>query len=391
MTGASRAAATGAPVPNPLKRILTRAGLILHGGPVEEDDLYALSKKVYFDLEVDRDPYVRFSVLLVLSTLIASGGVLADSTATVIGAMIVAPLMTPIMATALAMVTGDRRHLARSFITVVVAATCVVLIAWAMGLLLPAPVDTSTNSQIVARTAPRTIDLFVALACGAAGGFALSRERVSDALPGVAISISLVPPLCVVGLTLSVGDLSGATGALLLFGTNFLAILVAGGGLLALMGYGAVSRRAVDAVDRQRAALVTGVALLLILVPLGLTGIRVTSDTLLVSDARDITLAWITGSDYHLVSVDADGDHLAITIDGAGPLPSTDRLYADLDSIRPGVLVALRVVASQHIVLHGAGTPDEPHQPGRSGQTSSSRTATSPIPAEMVRWRPSIP
>src|SRR5690348_15772362 len=98
---------------------------LLHGGPVGAPDLDDLADKLWFDREGGRDPYVRFGVLLLLSVVIASGGLLTDSTATVIGAMIVAPLMTPIMGTALGVVTGDLRHLWRSLITVAagVAAT----------------------------------------------------------------------------------------------------------------------------------------------------------------------------------------------------------------------------------------------------------------------------
>src|SRR5262245_59815490 len=91
-------------------------GEIFHGGRVERSDLDALAAKLYFDLEGTRDPYVRFAVLLFLSVVIATGGVITDSTATVIGAMIVAPLMTPIMATALAIVCGDIRHMTRSIL-----------------------------------------------------------------------------------------------------------------------------------------------------------------------------------------------------------------------------------------------------------------------------------
>lgn len=339
-----------------MKGILTRLGHTLHGGPVGQADLEALEGKLYFDLGPDRNAYVRFAVLLVLSTVIAAGGVIGDSTATVIGAMIVAPLMTPIMATALAIVTGDRHHVGRSLLIVVVGGGAVVGMAWLLGLALPGHVDPASNSQVTGRVTPRAIDLLVALACGAAGGFALSRDSVSDALPGVAISISLVPPLCVAGLTLAEGDTGGASGALLLFTTNFLAILVAGGGILAVMGYGAVSRRAVDDAGRRAAAIVTGVAVAIIGVPLVLTGLRVSGDADLEATARRATSAWASGSGYEFVGATADGDRLVITIDGSGPLPPTEALLSALQTARPGVVASLRVVASQRLPLDG--TPD---------------------------------
>ena len=256
--------------------------------------------------------------------------------------MIVAPLMTPIMASALAIVTGDSRHLGRSLLLVAIGIGTAVGISLVMGVLALGAPDPTTNSQMVARTSPRTVDLVVALASGAAGAFALSRRNVADALPGVAIAISLVPPLCVVGVSLSVGDIGAAAGAFLLFGTNVLAILVAGGGLLAIMGYGAVARRVVSAAARKRAALVTGVALVLVGVPLAATAVRVAQDTILEQQAQTLTRSWLDGSSYEFLVATADGDQLLITIDGSGPLPSTDALEAEFTARYPNVRPVLR-------------------------------------------------
>lgn len=101
--------------------------------------------------------------------------------------------MTPIMASALSIVTGDAAHLARSA-TIVVAGACLsIALSFCIGLLCVA-IDVSSNSQILSRTNPRPIALVIALATGAVGAFALAREDVSDTLSGVAIAISLVPP-----------------------------------------------------------------------------------------------------------------------------------------------------------------------------------------------------
>ena len=147
--------------------------------------------------------------------------------------MIVAPLMTPIMATTAALVTGRMDRAAALAPAGAGRRRSVVALAWLLGVLYPGVLPFDSNSQITARIAPRVIDLVAALASGAAGAFCLSREDVADSLPGVAIAISLVPPLCVVGLSLSAGEWAAAGGALLLFVTNLLAILLAGGGVLA--------------------------------------------------------------------------------------------------------------------------------------------------------------
>jgi uncharacterized hydrophobic protein (TIGR00271 family) len=340
-----------------LKALLTRWGTVIHGSPVEQADLEDLEGKLYFDLEPGRDAYVRFAALLILSAIIASGGVLADSTATVIGAMIVAPLMTPIMATALAMVTGDQRHLGRSFLLVLIGVAVAIGLSFFFGWITPGALDLAANSQVQGRISPRTVDLVVALGSGAAGAFALSRRSVADALPGVAIAISLVPPLCVVGICLSQGDVASAGGAMLLFTTNLVAILVAGGGLLALMGYGAVARRGVQAEGRRKAALVTGVALVAILVPLVIASTRLAQDSLLEATAKSQAQAWLGGSGYQLVSVVATGDTVEITIGGDGPLPSTSALGAALEQARPGVLVRLRALAAQYLTVTSPPAP----------------------------------
>ena len=104
----------------------------------------------------------------------------------------------------------------------------VVALAWLLGLFVPYPVLAASNGQVATRVTPRLVDLLAAFATGAVGSVALARSDISDTLPGVAIAISLVPPLAVVGLTLESGAPHEALGAFLLFGTNVVAILVSG-------------------------------------------------------------------------------------------------------------------------------------------------------------------
>jgi uncharacterized hydrophobic protein (TIGR00271 family) len=259
----------------------TGTGPLLHGGRVEQQDLDALRAKLFFDLEPTGDGYVRFAVLLVLSVLIATGGVMADSTATVIGAMIVAPLMTPIMATAFALVTADVPRVGRSVSIVIGGAAVAIGLSYLFAVISPVFVDATSNAQIVARVSPRGLDLIIALASGAAGAFALSRANVADALPGVAIAISLVPPLSVVGVTLANGDQGAAAGAFLLFLTNFLAIIVAGGGMLAAMGYGRAALGGRSSRSRRHATIVVAAGTMIVLVPLAITSAHVARDAFL--------------------------------------------------------------------------------------------------------------
>jgi len=193
-----------------------------------ETDIERMRDQLFFEGSERSRRLSRYGLLLPLSAVIASAGVVSDSTATVIGAMIVAPLMTPILGIVLAVVLGDRVNLRRCLLLLVAGAAAVVVIGWLLGLFVPYPVVAATNSQVAARVTPRIVDLVAALATGAVGSVALARSDISDTLPGVAIAISLVPPLAVVGLTLESGAARQSLGALLLFVTNVAAILASG-------------------------------------------------------------------------------------------------------------------------------------------------------------------
>ena len=242
------------------------------GRNVTVADVDRMESKLFITAGDDRSrKWSAFWVLLVLAAIIASAGVVADSTATVIGAMIVAPLMTPILGTALALVLADRRHLLHNVGLVLAGAVVVVVIGYLVGASHAVDVVAATNSQVAGRVSPKLIDLTAALATGVVGAFALVRSDVSDTLPGVAIAISLVPPLAVVGLTLESGQPTEAAGALLLFATNVAAIIATGTFVLLAFRVRqavAVSGRPIAAVSKGTIAVVVA-AVILIAVPLG--------------------------------------------------------------------------------------------------------------------------
>ncbi|WP_304452154.1 DUF389 domain-containing protein [Nocardiopsis sp. YSL2] len=175
-----------------------------------------------------------FWTMLTLSAVIASGGVLTDSTATVIGAMIIAPLSTPIMGIALGVVQKRRTGSVR---VVIFGCLLVITVGLVFSWVMPGGDDLLSNSQISGRTSPGLIDLVSAMATGLAGAVALSRKDVAAVLPGVAIAISLVPPLVVVGVCLGHGAFWFALGALVLFLSNLLALVFAGMVVFAASGY----------------------------------------------------------------------------------------------------------------------------------------------------------
>ncbi len=181
-------------------------------------------RAVYEEVVGMSTPRKSFYLMVALSTTIAAYGLLSNSTAVVIGAMLVAPLMGPIFGIALSLSAGDPVLLRRA----VVAEVCGVLLCVAVGALIGlVPLRLGFGSEIMARTQPTLYDIIIALASGLAGAYALMDERISPALPGVAIATALVPPLTTCGLCLSAARWGWAFGAFLLFFANFLAIEIA--------------------------------------------------------------------------------------------------------------------------------------------------------------------
>jgi uncharacterized hydrophobic protein (TIGR00271 family) len=276
-----------------------------------------------------RRKQTAFWVLLALASVIAGAGVVADSVATVIGAMIVAPLMTPILGTGLAVVLADRAHIVRGVAVILAGSALVVIIAFLLGLVVPGPVVADTNSQVAARVSPRLIDLIGALATGLVGAFALVRSDVSDTLPGVAIAISLVPPLSVVGLTLQSGEPRQALGALLLFGTNVAAIVSTA--TVLLLGYrireaAAAAGKPVGRIGARSIVIVLGFVVL-VSIPLAIGSYRVISERNTISGIRPVAEDWAASVSWRIVNVSGGED--AILVDAVGPPP-----IVDVDALR---------------------------------------------------------
>jgi uncharacterized hydrophobic protein (TIGR00271 family) len=312
------------------------------------EDVPRFVDKLFYEGQRRRPYLERFFVLLLLASTIATAGLLGDSAATIIGAMIIAPLMTPIMATGAALVMGQTQRAAQSLSLVGLGIASVVGLSWLLASIYSGVISFEENSQIIARISPTIIDLIAALASGAAGAFCLSRDDIADSLPGVAISISLVPPLCVVGIALSAGEWAAALGALLLFTTNFLSILLAGGGVLALLGLTRAAMIQVRGKARRNAfALIVG-ATLLVASPLSATGQRITRDTLTEIRSRQVAVQWTADSGYRVRSVQTADDVVDIVVIGFGDLPEFSELVTAVQESngRP-VVVQLEVVPSQ--------------------------------------------
>jgi uncharacterized hydrophobic protein (TIGR00271 family) len=300
---------------------------------VDDDAVRRMSQALFIEKSWRSPSSSRFWVLLVLAAVIATAGVVGDSTATVIGAMIVAPLMTPILGSALALVLADHRHLTRSILLVLGGALTVVLIGFLFAYVTAPPDDFASNSQVAARISPRLIDLVGALATGTVGAFALVRSDVSDTLPGVAIAISLVPPLAVTGLLLNVGRYHDAGESALLFATNVAAIVATG--TIVFLGYRV--RQAAQAAGlgvgdlRGRTLAVVAVAVVLVAVPLTAGTVSVSQDLQVTADATPIARQWAAQGSWEIADVESPNGVVVVTVLGIPPTPAPSELRAAMN------------------------------------------------------------
>ncbi|MFI0353338.1 DUF389 domain-containing protein [Actinomadura sp. 9N407] len=277
--------------------------------------------------------YSAFWTMLVLSSVIAAAGVMSDSTATVIGAMIIAPLSTPIMGLALGLVkqrsTGAGRF-------VLGGAAAVVAVGLLASLVVPSSYHLLSNSQISGRTSPGLADLLAALATGLAGAIALARRDVGAVLPGVAIAISLVPPLVVAGVCLGAGAPALAAGALVLFLSNVLSLVLAGTFVFATLGYHDIppARR-----TRSRATLALGGLGLLVAVPLVLSTAANYLFAAWENQVRQTTAQWLAAEPgATVIGVEARATTVHISIRTPSALPPVSDLRARLDDVLPAGL-----------------------------------------------------
>jgi uncharacterized hydrophobic protein (TIGR00271 family) len=308
---------------------------------------------VFFDGPEASRRVSRFWILLTLAAVIASAGVVADSTATVIGAMIVAPLMIPIQGTMLASVLGDRNNLVRSVSLVVTAAIAAMAIGYVVAALVPNDVVAATNSQVAGRVSPRLIDLVAALATGAVGSIALLRRDISDTLPGVAIAISLVPPLTVVGITAEAGELGQSWGALLLFVTNVTAILAVGSIVMAVFRV-----RAVAAPDdpesglasRRRSSIVIAVMLVAVAVPLTVSSVVIAQQRTRESDVLTASEGWADEHGWEVVGITTEEGRTVVRLTGPLPVPESGSLREAIAAHGVDVTtVRAEFVPAQHV------------------------------------------
>jgi uncharacterized hydrophobic protein (TIGR00271 family) len=163
-----------------------------------------------------------YLVLLVFSTLVCTLGLLLGITPIVIGGMIISPLMWPLMKIAIGVTCESKVYIKQAISLLLLSIVIIVLFSFLIAYLSPIKL---VNQEILSRTEPTLLDIFVAFAVGVVAAFALVQKKVSDSLAGVAIAASLLPPLCVSGIGIAIYNYEISSGGFLLFLANVVSII----------------------------------------------------------------------------------------------------------------------------------------------------------------------
>ena len=196
-------------------------------------------KELFLLIKENAKPSSIFIVLMVLSTLLATTGLFQNSAPVIIGAMILAPLMSPIISLSMGVVRGESYLISTSIKTLIYGILTALVFSSIYTYFMPLTVLTD---EMRGRLNPNILDLMVAIISGIAGAYANSKSEIAKSLAGVAIAVALVPPLSVTGIGLGWGDFSMTYGAFLLFTTNLVGITLAAAITFLVLGYAPIHR-----------------------------------------------------------------------------------------------------------------------------------------------------
>ncbi|TJY61982.1 DUF389 domain-containing protein [Sinimarinibacterium sp. CAU 1509] len=318
-----------------LASISSRLPLFTHA---LEDDFKELFQLLRENARVSPD----FVILMLASSLLAGFGLVMNSAAVIIGAMVLAPLMAPIVSLSMGILRRDTRLLQQAGRTIAIGVALALSAAALLALITPLQ---RVTAEIDARLHPSLLDLAVAVISGIAAAYAYARESVIKSLPGVAIAVALVPPLAVAGIGLGWGDLRIFGGAALLFLTNLVGIAATAALTFLVLGYAPIH-------TAVRGLRVLAVATLLMALPLTVSFAHIVQvwryENAVVSDpvaigARDLELTE--------TSVRVDGDTVVVraTVVSAQPLTAQQADHIKLQ-LQQRLDAKVRVELQQRLV-----------------------------------------
>lgn len=195
------------------------------------EDKRTTVERLIEDSRTDRDYYL----LMIISTMITTMGLVLGNTSVVIGGMLISPFLTPLLSLGLSIITNNQESLQRSLKAIGKSLVFVLGVAFATAFIIG--VNDPGNIEIVSRAKPSLVYLYIAILSGVGATYAWVRPKISASIPGIAVAIALVPPLCVVGIGMAQLDRTLATGAFQMFLVNVLGIVGSSTILFSLFGF----------------------------------------------------------------------------------------------------------------------------------------------------------
>lgn len=217
-----------------LSSILIKGKLPLFKKAADDD-----FKELLISLKENARFSYTYLTLMILSTLLATTGLFANSAPVIIGAMILAPLMAPIISLSMGVIRADKFLLMQSIKTLYIGIFMALLFSCIYTLIIPLE---QITSEMQGRLNPNLLDLMVAIFSGIAGAYANAREEVAKSLAGVAIAVALVPPLSVTGIGLGLANIDVIYGSFLLFITNLVGITLSAALTFIVLGFAPIKK-----------------------------------------------------------------------------------------------------------------------------------------------------
>jgi len=195
-------------------------------------------------------PSKDFFLMVILSVLMATFGLLINSSAVVVGSMLIAPILYSILGLAMGIIMSDFTLISKSLFTFLKASLIGIIVSASVTLLLSSQANSHT-AEILARTEPSLISFLIGAVAGFAAAFAIVKQKLNVMLPGVAISVALIPPLAVVGIGLARFDLNILVNSLLLFIINAVGVVFTAIIVFSLMNFYGKRKEAEHVVEKE--------------------------------------------------------------------------------------------------------------------------------------------
>ena len=248
-----------------------------------------------------------YLTLMILSTLLATTGLFANSAPVIIGAMILATLMDPIISLSMGVVRADKFLMIQSARSLIIGIFMALLFSCVYTLFIPLE---QITAEMQGRLNPNLLDLMVAVFSGIAGAYANSKEEVAKSLAGVAIAVALVPPLSVTGIGLGLGNIDVIYGSFLLFVTNLVGITLSAALTFIVLGFAPIKRA-------KKGILYTSILMVIIAIPLFLSFMDVVHKYDYFNKLNSFKSVALNGHDIelHIKKVQNKNDEIIVNLD----------------------------------------------------------------------------